>query len=116
MQQIGCHIREHAVGGLRIDEVLRELGGEWRDIEVVAAGAPEDAGVAGPAEPLIALRAVRRDADEVAALAPDAERPHAIHEVLEVSGRPVGLLSRLLRTLPVRVASVGVPGSPETWT
>ncbi len=55
---------------LRVGHVIEPLGEERGDVPVVAGGAREDLGVAQPAEPLIALRAVGRHADEVAALAP----------------------------------------------
>ena len=55
---------------LGVGHVIEPLGEERGDVAVVAGGAGEDLGVAEPAEPLVALRAVGRHADEVAALAP----------------------------------------------
>jgi hypothetical protein len=63
-------------GQLGVGDVVEPLGEERGDVAVVAGGAGEDLGVAEPAEPFVALRAVGGDADEVAPLAPvdDAEQ------------------------------------------
>ena len=77
------------VRGLGVVDVEHELAGEAGDVEVVGAGAPEDAGVAHPAEALVALGAVGGDGEEVAALAPDAELAHLVEEfagALEADG------------------------------
>ena len=45
-------------GQLGVGHVIQPLGEERRDVAVVAGGAGEDLGVAQPAEPFVALRAV----------------------------------------------------------
>ena len=55
---------------LGVGHVVQPLSEERGNVPVVAGGAGEDLGIAEPAEPLVALRAVGGDADEVAALAP----------------------------------------------
>ena len=55
---------------LGVGHVIEPLVEERRDVPVVAGGAGEHLGIAQPAEPLVALRAVGRHADEVAPLAP----------------------------------------------
>ena len=57
-----------ALGVLEIEQPFRE---EPRHLHVEGGGANEDLGIAGPAEALVALRAVRGHVHEVAALAPD---------------------------------------------
>jgi hypothetical protein len=76
-------------GARRIDAIHRradlgaaEIGGEFaregREAHVVRRRAPEDFGIPGPAEALVALRAVGGDADEVGALAPKDVAPELI--------------------------------------
>ena len=67
-------------GGLRAAHVAAELAGECGEVHVVGSGAPENFGVAHPTQALVALRAVSRDADEVAALAPENVAPKLIDE------------------------------------
>ena len=55
---------------LGVGHVVQPLGEERRDVPVVAGSPGEDLRIAQPAEPLVPLRAVRRHADEVAALPP----------------------------------------------
>ena len=65
--------RADAVEGradLRSAHIPGELAREGRQIHVVRGGAPEDFGVAHPAEALVALRAVGGNADKVGALPP----------------------------------------------
>src|SRR5665213_2168728 len=50
------------------------------DVEVVRSGAPENAGVAHPAHAFVALRTVRRNRKEVAALPPETEFAHAVEQ------------------------------------
>ena len=88
-EEVGGDVGEGVVGGLGVVDVEHELAGEAGDVEVVGAGAPEDAGVAHPAETLVALGAVGGDGEEVAALAPDAELAHLVEEIagaLEADG------------------------------
>src|SRR5438105_9402802 len=60
---------------------MHELAREGVNVEVVAAGTPEDAGVAHPSKALITLRAVGGDAYKISALPPQPNRPHAIDEI-----------------------------------
>ena len=61
--------------GLSFTNIGRPAFGEGRDIHVECRGIPEDIGVAHPAEPFVALRAIRGNADEVGALAPQGIAP-----------------------------------------
>ena len=61
---------------------------ERSDIKVVGASPPEDPGVAHPSQTLVALRTVGRNAQEISALAPDANRPHAVHKIAGGTERP----------------------------
>ena len=54
--------------------------GKSFDVEIEASGAPEDTGIAHPAQAFIALRAVGRDAEEIPALPPQADRPQAVDQ------------------------------------
>ncbi len=88
-EEVGGDVGEGVVGGLGVVDVEHEFAGEAGDVEVVGAGAPEDAGVAHPAQALVALGAVGGDGEEVAALAPDAELAHLVEEIagaLEADG------------------------------
>ncbi len=79
---------------LRVGHVIEPLGEERGDVPVVAGGAGEDLGVAQPAEPLVALRAVGGHADEVAALAPvDVARNSWPSQSAELSNEPVAGMS-----------------------
>ena len=64
------HVRERAAGGLGVAHVPHPLGEEGGDVHVVCGGPYEDLGVPQPAQPFVALGAVGRDAQEVAALSP----------------------------------------------
>ena len=78
--QIGRDIREAAIGVLRIGvEIDEPLGEERCDVEVVRGGGDEELRIAGPAEALIALRAVGGDFEVVALLAPDDVVEQLVH-------------------------------------
>ena len=62
--------RELAVGALAVVQVDQPLGEERLDVGVERGRADVDLGVAGPAQPLVALGAVGGDVDEVGALGP----------------------------------------------
>ena len=79
-KEVGGDVGEGVFGRLGVVDVEHELAGEAGDVEVVSAGAPEDAGVTHPAETLVALGTVGGDGEEVSALAPDAEVAHAVEE------------------------------------
>ena len=78
---VGRDIGERALAGLSVDNVLDEFLREGSDVEVVASGSPEDSRVSHPTQPFVALRTIGRDAQEIASLAPDANRPHLIDQV-----------------------------------
>ena len=72
LQDVGDHERHHAVGVLLLGgQVEQPVGEERPDVEQERRGGREDGDVAGPAEPLVALRAVGGDVEEVALRAPD---------------------------------------------
>ena len=62
--------RELAVGALAVGQVDQPLGEERLDVAVQGGRADVDLGIAGPAQPLVALGAVGRDVDEVGPLRP----------------------------------------------
>ena len=67
------HRRDHgelAVGPLGVFQIDQPLGEEGLHVGVERGGADVDLGVAGPAQPLVALRAVGGDVDEVGPLRP----------------------------------------------
>ena len=64
------HVRERALRGLAVAQVHEPLGEEAGRLHRVSGRGGEDVDVAGPAQPLVARRGVRRDGEEVAALAP----------------------------------------------
>ncbi len=68
-QQRG-HVAEGPVLVLLVQDVQQPAADERGHVGLEAGGGQEDLRVGGPAEPLVALRAVGRDADVVAALAP----------------------------------------------
>jgi hypothetical protein len=71
-EQIGRDIREAAIGILGIGvEVDQPLGEEACDIEIAGGGGDEELGIAGPAEALVALRAIGGDLEIIALLTPD---------------------------------------------
>ena len=74
---------------------------EVRDIEEERGGRREDGDVAGPAEPLVALRAVGRHVEEVAAQAPDDVAVQLVEQLvgaLELADPPqVGVRPRRRR-------------------
>ena len=59
-----------ALGALGVHDVAHPLAEETGDVAVPRGRAGEDLGVAHPAQALVALRAVGRDLEEIAALAP----------------------------------------------
>ena len=71
-----------AFRGLPVEDVVAPLGHEGRDVHVVCGGGEEHLGVAHPAQPLVALRAVGRDRDEVAALAPGDVPPQLVDHLV----------------------------------
>ncbi len=64
------HIGKRSFRALRIFEVNQPLGEKCCDVHIVSRRADENLGVAGPAQPFIALWAVGRHLDKVAPLAP----------------------------------------------
>ena len=69
--QQGRHIGKGTFGGLGVLDVDHPFLEEGGDVHVERGGADEDLSVPHPTEALVALRAVGRHAQEVAALAPD---------------------------------------------
>ena len=82
---LGMTCGNGAAGFLIGGHVLQPFGVEGRDIGVEAGGAGEDLGIAGPAQALIALRAVGRDVHEIAFLAP-------LNVVLQLIDHRIGAL------------------------
>ena len=66
----GSHVRVCTFRRLRIEDVVAPLGDEGGDVHVQRRAGQEDLRVGEPAEPLVALRAVGGDRQEVAALRP----------------------------------------------
>ncbi len=62
--------RKLAVGALAVGQVDQPLGEECLDVAVQCGRADVDLGIAGPAQPLVALGTVGRDVDEVGSLGP----------------------------------------------
>src|SRR5205823_739422 len=81
-------VGEGALPGLRVNNVLHELLREPSGIKVVGPGPPEDAGIAHPSQALVALRTIGRNAQEISALAPYSNGPHAVHKIAGGSERP----------------------------
>ena len=71
-----------ALGRLRVEHVVAPLGQERGDVHVQRRGGHEHLRVGEPAEPLVALRAVGRHRDEVAALAPVDVPPELVDHVV----------------------------------
>src|SRR5690606_3884307 len=69
--RIGNDVRHRAVFALVDHEVAHIFAEEALNLAEVTGRAGKDLGVAGPAETLVALRAVCRDFDEIAALGPE---------------------------------------------
>ena len=69
-QDIGNNPGQRAAPVLIGRDIAQPLREKSRDVEVERRGGREDLRVAGPAQPLVALRAVGRHVEEVAALAP----------------------------------------------
>ena len=63
--------REGAAGPLRLHQLPQPFAVERRHVRVVSRRAHIDLGIARPAEPLVALRAIGRQINEVGALRPD---------------------------------------------
>ena len=80
-KHVGRNIGERALRRLRILYVVHPLMREALNIEVVGSSTPEDAGIAHPAQPLVALRTVSRDAQEISPLPPKANRIHLVHHL-----------------------------------
>ena len=76
---IGHEIRIAAVLGLAVAERMEPAGEEGIDVHVVGGGAHEHLRITHPAETLVALRAVGRNREEVAALAPDDVLVEPVH-------------------------------------
>ena len=96
-------------GRLGIVHVIHPVFIEGGDIAVVGRGAREDLGVAHPAQALIALRAVGRDAHEVAALAPDDVALKLVDHRVGAGERP-GMGVSEPTTQPVIASWPGMPG------
>ena len=67
---LGRHIGKCAVGRLAVIHVDQPLGEECRHVGIVGGGADEHLGIAHPAQPLVALRAIGGHAEIIAPLAP----------------------------------------------
>jgi hypothetical protein len=76
-QARGC-VREDALGCLGVLHVDHPLGEEGGHVHVICGRAREDLGVAHPAQPLVALRAIRGHTEEVALLTPQAVAPQPV--------------------------------------
>ena len=97
---------------LQPDHVPDELVEERRAVVVEARGAAEGLDVARPAEALVALRAVGRHVEEVAALAPDGVEEEAVQ--LLVSGLDVsGARQVRVDHEPAEVLRIGVRDALE---
>ena len=70
-----------ALRRLGVEDVVAPFGDEGGDVHVERRARQEHLRVGQPAEPLVALRAVRRDRQEVAALAPCDVAPQAVDHV-----------------------------------
>mgnify|MGYP005843115919 CR=1 FL=1 len=71
LHRIGRVIGESAVVTLRFRQVVQPLGEECGGVGMECRRAAVDLGVARPAQPFVALRAIRGDLDKVRALRPD---------------------------------------------
>ncbi|MNS31944.1 hypothetical protein D3C72_640140 [compost metagenome] len=71
----GGIVRELAARALGVANVAGEALGEGGHVHVEGCGVPEDVGVAGPAQTLVALRTVGGHAEEVGPLAPQGVAP-----------------------------------------
>ncbi len=86
LQDVGHDEGHHPVGcPLLGGEVGQPVAEEVLDVEEVGRGGCEDCDITCPAEPLVALRAVGRHIEEVAAGAPD-------HVAVELVEQLVGAL------------------------
>ena len=68
--RVGIHVAEGPVGRLAVVDVDQPLGEEGGHVGVHRRRADEDLGVAHPAQPLVALRAIGGNAEVVSALPP----------------------------------------------
>jgi len=91
-------VGDGAVAALRIAHVAHPLAEEPADVVVEGRRARERLGVTGPAEPLVALRAVGGDREEVAALTPDDVRLQ-LRQVLIRAGEITDRLHRRVQYL-----------------
>ena len=100
-----------AVGRLGVEDVVTPLGDERADVHVERRGGKEDLRVGEPAEPLVALRAVGRHGDEVAALAPVDVVPELVDQLVRAlepaAARRVGVHDAPRDRLRVRLARGG---------
>src|SRR5262249_9798912 len=73
------NVGEGAVSTLRIANVGAELVREGGEVGIERRRAPEDFGIAHPAQALVALRAIGGHAQKVSALAPKDIAPQLVH-------------------------------------
>ena len=99
-------VGEGAIRPLRVVHVHAPLAEEGRRVEVQTGGFCEDLRVAGPAQPLVALRTVRWNVEEIALLAPDDAGVKTVDPLVgtrEVPGaRHVGMKHHADHVLPLR--------------
>ena len=112
--QRGRHHERHVavVAGLLEREVAQPRGEESVAVVEEARGRAEHLDVARPAEALVALRAVGRDREEVAAHAPDDVLVQAVEHASEDSNQPVRVMS-VCSTTASTAAGSNSPGQPS---
>ena len=80
-KSVGRNVGKCTLASLSVDDVLDEFLGKCSDVEVVTSSTPENAGISHPAQTFVALWTVSGDAQEIAALPPNANRPHLVDQV-----------------------------------
>jgi hypothetical protein len=95
--------------------VAQPLGEEPGDVHVEGGGGGEDLRVARPAQPLVALRAIRGTSRKFP-FWPQAMLCWSwLTSGFEVTSSPAGVIAEWT-TMPVRLSGVSVPGYPSTAT
>src|SRR2546422_931396 len=80
LEWIGGVAGKDTAGALRFHKLPQPLGVERGDVGIESGGSHVDLGITGPAKPLISLRAISREIQEIGALSPNNIFEKAIHK------------------------------------